>query len=345
MNIRTRSAFIPLALLVLLMVSSFIVVRPVQAHSNANNGINIFYDALSPYGNWVNHPTYGQVWYPRGVADNWRPYTDGYWAHTNEYGWLWVSYQPWGWAPFHYGRWAWDNWYGWIWVPGRTWAPAWVFWRAGGGYAAWAPMPPNVIWQPGLGLNISYFNYSRDLSWDSWVAVREHDLPYRHINSRIIAPHMNHQIINVTNNINNVTLINNSIVNQGVSVKQIEAHTGKPVELVVPTVLNQVDVNSVKHHEGQLDIIRPSMAAPTHEEIYHNEELARQLDGKKPDGSRTDLPSLANIEQPEDHKPRVPGRLVGESAPVQSPYATPKQANPEVTEASNSQFKALCLNR
>ena len=331
MNAHTGVVLKPLMLVVFLLFSAFIPVRQVQADSGVNVGVSVFHDALAPYGNWVNHRTYGQVWYPRNVAQNWRPYTDGYWAHTDDYGWLWVSYQPWGWAPFHYGRWAWDNWYGWIWVPGRTWAPAWVFWRSGGGYAAWTPMPPNVVWQPGVGLNISYFNYDRDIRWDSWVAVHEHDLPNRHINQHINPPSQNRQIINVTHYNNNVTLINNTIVNQGVPVKQIEEVTRRPLEAVVPKVHDRLDINTAELHEGQPDIIRLPMTAPTPDEIHHNEELARRLDGKNPDGTRTELP-LANSGQAGEHEPRVPGRLVGAPAPVQAPYAIPERPNQALVE-------------
>ena len=331
MNARPRYGLMLLTLLAMLPFSSFIATRPAQANSSVSVNISVFHDALAPYGNWVNHRTYGQVWYPRNVAQDWRPYTDGYWAHTNDYGWLWVSYEPWGWAPFHYGRWAWDNWYGWVWVPGRTWAPAWVFWRSGGGYAAWAPMPPNVVWQPNIGLNISYFNYDRDLRWDSWVAVREYDLPYRHMSRRICPPRQNLQIFNVTNNINNVTLINNTIVNQGVPVKQIEALTGKPIVSVVPSVQDKVSVNTAVQQEDQPNIIRLPIAPPTHDEIHHNEELARWLDGKNPDGTRTELP-VVNPGQSGDQEPRVAGRLIGAPAPVQSPYTTPEQPNPTLTE-------------
>jgi hypothetical protein len=331
MNARPRFRLMSLSLLIVLLFSGFITTRQVYANSSVNVEISTFHDALAPYGNWVNHPLYGQVWYPRNVAQDWRPYTDGYWAHTDDYGWLWVSYEPWGWAPFHYERWAWDNWYGWVWVPGRTWAPAWVFWRSGGGYAAWAPMPPNVVWQPGVGLNISYFNYDRDLRWDSWVAVREYDLPNRHISRHISPPSQNRQVINVTNYTNNVTLINNTIVNQGVPVKQIEEVTRRPVESVVPKVHDRVDINTAEHQDGQPDIIRLPMAAPTHEEIQHNEELARRLDGKNADGARAELP-VADVEQSGNQESRLPGRLVGAPTPVQSPYATPEHINPALTE-------------
>ena len=75
------------------------------------------------------------------------------------------------------------------------------------------------------------------------------------------------------------------------------------------------------------------MSPPTPEEIHHNEELARRLDGKNPDGTRTELPVVANSGQPGDQEPRVPGRLIGAPAPVQSPYANPEQPNPALTES------------
>src|SRR5262249_12816989 len=66
--------------------------------------INMFESALSPYGSWIDSPSYGRVWYPTGVRRGWRPYyDDGHWAYSDDYGWIWVSDAPWGWAPFHYG--------------------------------------------------------------------------------------------------------------------------------------------------------------------------------------------------------------------------------------------------
>ena len=318
MHIRSYFELRSFALLVILLCSGFFSAPPVQASTRVS--IGVFHEALSPYGNWVNHPTYGQVWYPRNVAQDWRPYTDGYWAYTDEYGWLWVANEPWGWAPFHYGRWAWDDWYGWVWVPGQTWAPAWVFWRSGGGFAAWAPMPPNVVWQPGLGLNISYFNYDRDLRWDSWVSVRDVNLPHRHISRHIIPPSQNRQIINVTNYNQNISLHHNTIVNQGIPVKQIEQITRQPVMPVVPRVHDRLDRASAEHDQSQPNIIRLPIATPTSDELHQNEELARRLDGKRPGGTRAELPVASS-----EHEPRAPGRLTGAQAPA--PYATPEPQN------------------
>ena len=81
----------------------------------------VFYDDLSPYGNWIESPDYGYVWRPR--INGFTPYsTNGYWVLT-DYGWTWVSGYSWGWAPFHYGRWYYDPFHGYVWVPGYEWGP------------------------------------------------------------------------------------------------------------------------------------------------------------------------------------------------------------------------------
>jgi len=104
--------------------------------------------ALEQYGEWRPHPRFGQVWVPRGVPPDWRPYQYGHWVYTDEWGWYWVSDDveaDWGWVVFHYGRWAFDRAIGWFWVAGDEWAPAWVNWRYGSDYSGWAPLPPDEL--------------------------------------------------------------------------------------------------------------------------------------------------------------------------------------------------------
>jgi len=104
--------------------------------------------ALEQYGEWRPHPRFGQVWVPRGVPPDWRPYQYGHWVYTDEWGWYWVSDDveaDWGWVAFHYGRWAFERAFGWFWVPGDEWAPAWVNWRYGDDYSGWAPLPPDEL--------------------------------------------------------------------------------------------------------------------------------------------------------------------------------------------------------
>ncbi len=101
----------------------------------------LFYDALSPYGDWIDYGKYGPVWYPTRVSAQWRPYLDGRWLPTDE-GWVFETSEPWGWATYHFGNWMPTREYGWVWVPGSTWYPATTAWRTNDDYIGWAPLPP-----------------------------------------------------------------------------------------------------------------------------------------------------------------------------------------------------------
>jgi hypothetical protein len=113
-----------------------------------------FRDALDPYGQWVDDPTYGMVWTPSPdqTGPGFEPYdTGGSWDYVdNDY--TWVSDYAWGWVCFHYGRWAFSGGF-WVWIPGRDYAGAWVSWRVGDdayGYVGWAPLAPTWGWFGGV---------------------------------------------------------------------------------------------------------------------------------------------------------------------------------------------------
>ena len=116
--------------------------RPYQA-SQPTGDIDYFFDALAPYGQWVADRSYGYVFVPDRRGAGWRPYQEGQWVWTDEYGWYWQSNEPFGWATYHYGRWDYRPDYGWFWVPGDVWSPAWVTFRTGGGSVGWAPVAPD----------------------------------------------------------------------------------------------------------------------------------------------------------------------------------------------------------
>lgn len=121
--------------------------------------VDLFYQELSPYGEWTPHPDFGYIWQPYQVGPEWKPYTNGRWEWSDQ-GWLWISYEPWGWATYHYGRWVYDDYQGWIWIPGTTWAPAWVSWQQSPEYIGWSPLPPDrgFFIEIGFVFN-SYNNY------------------------------------------------------------------------------------------------------------------------------------------------------------------------------------------
>ncbi len=119
------------------------------------SALHDFRSTLAPYGQWIEHPTYGTVWVPsrRVVGANFTPYvTAGHWAYDDTGGYVWVSNYSWGWAPFHYGRWLVIANVGWAWIPGGSYAGAWVDWRIGDAtwdYVGWRPLPPTFIWRHG----------------------------------------------------------------------------------------------------------------------------------------------------------------------------------------------------
>jgi hypothetical protein len=118
-------------------------------HVAASRQAGFSFDAvLSPHGEWVLIAPYGRVWRPHRhvVGIDFMPYvTGGEWVYT-DYGWIFETRWDWGWVPFHYGRWFYaGGGQGWVWVPDTVWGPAWVEWRAGGGYVGWAPLPPRVV--------------------------------------------------------------------------------------------------------------------------------------------------------------------------------------------------------
>lgn len=182
--------------IMILMASAVISLSAITSgFGQGSVSLQVFYDELAPYGTWMQHNQYGNVWLP-SVDQGFVPYgTNGYWVNT-AYGNTWVSDYSWGWAPFHYGRWFYDDFYGWMWVPDTTWAPAWVTWRSGGGYYGWAPLMPG--W--GINVSVSYYNH---IPYHYWNFV-----PYRYVMYRSVYRHCvpRPQVVNV---IHHTTIINN----------------------------------------------------------------------------------------------------------------------------------------
>lgn len=190
--------------------------------------VGFFYDELSPYGDWVLTRDHGWAWFPRTVRADWRPYSDGRWVVT-DYGWTWASNEPFGWATYHYGRWAWDSRFGWLWVPGTIWGPAWVSWQYGGGYVGWAPLPPAVGFEIGVGIRLGGFNLSLGIRPDTYSFVRERSLLEPRLSGYLEPRARNVTIIHETTNITNYTFVENHVVNRGVEVRRIEQITGRRV--------------------------------------------------------------------------------------------------------------------
>lgn len=150
---------------------------------NLSGDLSEYASELDENGDWIDMPEYGNVWVPRGLGSDWRPYSFGRWMWLPLAGWCWVPYESWGWAPFHYGRWQWGMGYGWYWIPMNVWGPAWVDWWWGPEYWGWAPLS---YWgYPGILINNVYYgrNWRGDYPFNSraLTAIRKDQLQAKNV--------------------------------------------------------------------------------------------------------------------------------------------------------------------
>ena len=207
------------------------VARPASAQTTV--AVTYFDEPLGPHGYWVEDPYYGRVWRPRDPDPAWRPYTYGRWVYTREYGWVWVSEEPWGWVVYHYGRWVWSSRYGWVWIAGDVWGPAWVEWCYGDGYVAWAPMPPDPYWQ-GAYYYGSYDCYA-PAYYSRAVFVSEAHFASPRVSAHVMAPSQNAVAARGMTNVTSYSRAGGVILNRGIDIAKLQAATGvaiKPVRVV-----------------------------------------------------------------------------------------------------------------
>jgi hypothetical protein len=214
-------------------------VAPPAAAQTVIVSVNDFEPALSPYGRWFAHPSYGRIWQPYGIGPGWRPYTAGYWTYLDDDTWLWVADEPWGWAAYHYGRWLWLDGLGWVWRPGMVWAPAWVVWRFGGGYCGWAPAPfdDDDGWRrPG-----HYGGWGRHVPPGHWTFVRSPAFLNRNVGRVAVPPFSNERLLAETEDVTRVGRPrpewhrgreDDNVAIQGPPARAIGRETGRPV---IPT--------------------------------------------------------------------------------------------------------------
>jgi hypothetical protein len=224
-----------------------------------------FYDALSPYGQWINNPDYGYVWMP-SVAPDFTPYgSNGHWVYTDE-GWTWDSDYPWGWAAFHYGRWFFEDGYGWMWIPGNEWAPAWVTWRQSPDYYGWAPLGPQV------SITASYGG-SYNPPPHYWHFVPQQYVARPQVNNYFVSEQQNVTIVHNTTiirntTINNTTIVNNNVNNRGTrnnyaggpDPAEVSRVSGAPLRPIPLRESNRPGENSAG---GAFSVYRPRISQPS----------------------------------------------------------------------------------
>ena len=304
---------------ILLAGTAPISITPAKAafSFNINFGFNTFRDRLGDRGRWVHSAIWGDVWQPRRrvVGDNFQPYTNGYWEYTDEYGWYWVSNDPFDDVVYHYGRWVYDPDMRWVWIPGYTWGPGWVVWREGDGYSGWMPMPPDENFVSGNGLSlgmnfgswdVGFYGYNR---WYGnrvdpgrfWIFVDNRNLANRDYRRFVVPRERARVLITNTRNVTKYEVVNNRVVNRSVDVRVIERASGRRIAPV-----------------SAREVIRPNAIVTTVDESNRVRERER---AQHP--IRTDVFKAggANNNQPGNGNGR-PGADNG--GMTQSPNATPE---------------------
>jgi Family of unknown function (DUF6600) len=201
----------------------------------ASVDLGFFYDDLAPYGHWLQRPHYGWVWIPRAVAVSWRPYELGHWVWT-DYGWTWISDEPFGWATYHYGRWVDDPEYGWEWIPGDDWGPAWVDWQVSDDYIGWAPLPPSYeVFRP-RPVALSAFDF---------VFVPQHFFLSARVGAHAVPLRDCERIYHRSRNYTRYERRGHSVFNQGVPVSRVQRAVGRRVARYQVT-----DLAAGRRHRG-----------------------------------------------------------------------------------------------
>jgi hypothetical protein len=174
-----------------------------------------------------------------------------------DYGWTWISDEPYGWATYHYGRWYLDPEYGWEWVPGNEWAPAWVSWQEGGDYVGWAPLPPSAQWS---GEGFGGIDFSIAIAPEAYLFVPERQFRAPRLDSYYVRRGGERNIFRQTRNVTNYRTVDRRIFNQGLPVERVQQVIGRPVPRY------QVgDLGADQRHHGariqsnRVDLFRPQV--------------------------------------------------------------------------------------
>ena len=284
-----------LTLIFVLLTSCIIYPRQTFAQ-DSNVSFQLFYDQLSPYGQWIEYSNYGYVWIPDAGPD-FVPYsTNGHWIFTDD-GWAWDSDYNWGWAAFHYGRWSFSDSFGWFWVPDNEWGPAWVNWREADGYYGWSPMEPGIS----VAMSIDGTYNSQN---DHWMFVNNRDIERTDINIYYVNRTDQDRILR------NSTVIHNTYIDHsrhstyvtGPSRSQVQRFTGRTI---TPVIIKENNKPGKEINNGQLRIYRPQVvtnnsvgkkAIPSH--ISTINELKKTPSGNSSNRNQIGNPGNRTISQP-----------------------------------------------
>ncbi|MBA4312028.1 MAG: hypothetical protein C0417_05310 [Chlorobiaceae bacterium] len=261
-----------------------------KQHFDPSVNIGVFYNPLAQYGEWIESD-WGYAWRPMRVKHSWRPYLDGRWIWT-DYGWYWVSREPFGWATYHYGRWNYDDYYGWIWIPDNEWGPAWVEWRYDNDYIGWAPLSPVAIFSINVGITFSRHWVTPVHYWNF--------IPFRHFTSERITQYVQpidrvRRIYNGTREGYKIRGEDNRIINRGIDMNTVEQRTNSRIRRT--EVINRDNSRGERLvREGNIERIEAYRPRIT-EQSGGNSSSVRQRDKSSPKEEQRDNRAVERREE------------------------------------------------
>ena len=194
------------------------------------------------------------------IEPGWRPYTDGDWVFSDDFGWTFTGDSDWAWAVYHYGRWLFDRNSGWLWVPGYTRGPAWVAWRYGGGYIGWAPLPPDIAWDMYGGFGP--FDWEGGFNLGGWVFCEENWFVGRDARRHLEVAGRNDTLFRGTKNVTDYSGASGRVMNRSLKSEMLERDTGRKIDHVRISDLNDAAKDRRPQFKGEaLELFRPKLEA------------------------------------------------------------------------------------
>jgi hypothetical protein len=239
----------------------------------------IFYSPLSHYGEWVNCE-FGTGWRPLHVRHDWRPYLDGRWVWS-DYGWYWVSDEPFGWATFHYGRWLYDDYYGWIWIPGNDWGPAWVEWCYTDDYIGWAPLSPYASFNINIGISFSHHWRTPTHYWNF--------IPGRYFTANRIIDHIqpadhNGRIRRTAHDGDAIRYEDHRVVNRGIGTTEVEQRTNSRIRRTEIVINDRQQGDRIINDRGRerIEAYKPQTTPSVRNEGFTPENRNTEIQSNRP---------------------------------------------------------------
>jgi hypothetical protein len=134
-------------------------------------------------------------------------------------------------------------------------------------------LPPQVGFHVGIGLGAAHIGVDIAPQWYSFVEER-HILAPR-VRSYFAPPARNVQLVNVTKNVTNVTVVNNRVVDRSIDVKNIERVTKRPVtvhRIVEVDSRDQVRGSKVRDKDREVVLARPDAVKRSREDNDRREQ-------------------------------------------------------------------------